>query len=223
MKILKFALAAALATMLLMNFAACEKADNISNVCDFANLIAENEVQKIETAAKRAGKSVFLIATHDSTDSFDSLSGDELLAKLGYSDKDNIVALIITLDNGAYHYDFYAYGTAARRISDSEKSALFDDSDVKSSIRNGALAKGVELFIEKAEICMAIPWLGIVAVALFVGIAAGAFCCAVVLVRYKIKNTLKIQEMSGSANLELTASEDVFLTSRVKVREGNKK
>ncbi len=217
-KILRCALVAILALIILSSLASCGKVEPSKNVYDYADLLSDTDEQRIQSIAENVGETSFFVATHNSTSSFDILSGTELLSRWGYSMSDNIVILVITIDNYIYYYDLYTYGTATKRISNGEADDILDAPTVKTNIQSGRLVAGVEAFAEKTGQAMAVPWVLITVISIAVGILAATVACGSVRAKYKMRRQPTNYPLEKYAKMELTDKSDEFITSRVSVQ-----
>lgn len=217
-KILKASIIIALAALFALSLASCGKVECESNVYDYADLLSSIDEQRIQKIAENVSETSFFVATHNSTSFLNILTGDELLSRWGYSMSDNIVILVITFDKGAYYYDLYTYGMAERRISGEDADSMLDAPDVKSNIKSGRLAAGVEAFAKETERAMAAPWVLIVVISIAAGLFVATLACVSVRAKYRMRRRPTNYPLDKYAKMELTDSSDEFITSRVSVR-----
>jgi uncharacterized membrane protein YgcG len=95
---------------------------------------------------------------------------------------------------------------------------MLDAPDVKSNIKSGRLAAGVEAFAKKTERAMAAPWVLIALISIAAGLFVATLACVSVRAKYRMKRRPTNYPLDKYAKMELTDSSDEFITSRVSVR-----
>lgn len=192
---------------------------------DTANFFsAEEELQLeqvlLQAAASTDGACTFCLATHELPTSFSPrYEGEDFLKKHGLSNRDNLVILIITLDDGVYYYDLYTYGDAAGKLSDKEVNYILDRNSVYKSIKSGDLLNGSTAFFSLAARGyngrVGTSYAVIAAVSLGISALIGIACCAGVYVSYSKRKKSVDYPLENFAKMELTETDDVFVGSFV--------
>ncbi len=150
--------------------------------------------------------------------------GEDFLQQKGISESEDTVLICVTVEYGTYYFDYYTYGAANRRISDSEVEEILDSGMV---IKRGYLSNGLSSMIlstyHRYE-SAGEHWESVITVSLILSaIGAGIFYLAMVLT-YRRKNRGVSYPLDIYTNLTLTEQQDHFLgtfVSKTRIRSSS--
>ena len=197
-------------------------------VFDRADLLDDAEMKAVKEAvldAWEASDCAFFVATHEVsayTSTAYKYEGDDFLREQGLSNKNDIVLLVVTLDQGTYFYNIYTYGKADSKISQKEVDYILDHDDVYDNIKGGKLAVGISaamsLSAEAFEGRVGVSYAIVVTVSLIIALIIGIIACVSVHASYKMKRKSVDYPLDRFANLKLTGQSDVFTGSFITKR-----
>ena len=197
-------------------------------VYDRADLLTEGHDHALSNAVRDGWESMdecgFFVATHKMERSYDPYyTGEDFLDDRGWSYRQNLVILIITLDDGVYYYDMYYYGKASRVIHDEEVDYILDHEDVYGNIKSGKLVEGASAFMSLAAQAYegriaGASYAVIITVSLIIALISGVIACAGVKASYSTKKKSVDYPLDRFAKLQLTSQNDVFVGSFVTKR-----
>lgn len=218
-KILKATALLILASIFVLCLPSCsERVVNDRCVYDIANIISDEDEQRINDAAKEAENSRFIVVTHNAGYGT-KLYGETVMRDMGLDESENTVIFVITVLHSTYYCNMYTFGTADRRISDSEVEDIMLDNDaVIAAVKSGRFGDAMVSCIESSNAAVEIPWAIIIIIALIIGAVAGGAVCGAVKAKYKMRLRPTNYPLDKYAKMELTDRNDDFINSRVTVQ-----
>ncbi len=194
-----------------------------SPVCDGAELLTSSEentlIANIETAKGKSGVD-FYIYTAEGRTNEDEREDDLLLTFTGAGNRDSVI-LLIEKANSTYYYKIFTYGDAYSLLRDSDIDYILDDHGVMSNIKGGRAAAGSSRFIEitadriaaRAASSERTGNVLLIVIPIVLGLTAAGITVGVIIFKYKRKLKSPIYPLSKYAALNLTLSQDNYVTS----------
>ena len=201
-------------------------------IFDNGNLLYQSTEEELSALAREKADETgchFYVVTHDMRGGVGEYWGEDFLADQGFSENDNIVLLIITMDRSTYYYDLYLYGDAWDRIGRHERDYILDHEDVYNHLKGGQLAQGIEAFLEvsaenylgRSPECQKIVnayYLKIFLLSFIIATVTGVVSCVSVYKSYTAKKRSVDYPLEHFAKMELKDEDDVFVGSFVTTR-----
>ena len=199
-------------------------------VYDDGHLLTDQEKENLRRVTGHVSSQtncLFFVATHRIASVFgDEKWGEDFLYEKGFSQGQDIVLLIVTMDSrGDYYYDFYTYGDATDAITDREVDYILDHESVYDNIKSGNLEEGIASCMSlalQARIGViegtGIPWGTVTVVSLVIACVIAAVSCFGVYKAYTAKKKSVDYPLEHFAKLELVHSNDIFKGSFVTKR-----